>query len=103
MKLVFFFVENFEFVGEWKLLDINFSCEVIEEMESNYVLLEVEEIYVLIKFCNIFLYKGNFGYVLLIVGLYGMVGVLILVVCVCMCLGVGLLIVYVFICNNDIL
>lgn len=48
-KLAFLFAENAEFVGEWKLLDINLSHEAIEETESNYALLEAEEIHALIK------------------------------------------------------
>ena len=60
-KLAFLFAENSEFVGEWKLLDINLSREAIEETESNYALLEAEEIHALIKPRNTFSHKETLG------------------------------------------
>ena len=102
-KLAFLFAENSEFVGEWKLLDINLSREAIEETESNYALLEAEEIHALIKPRNTFSHKGNFGHALLIAGSYGMAGASILAARACMRSGVGLLTVHAPIRNNDIL
>lgn len=102
-KLAFLFTENSEFVGEWKLLDINLSREAIEETESNYALLEAEEIHALIKPRNTFSHKGNFGHALLIAGSYGMAGASILAARACMRSGVGLLTVHAPIRNNDIL
>ena len=101
-KLAFLFAENSEFVGEWKLLDINLSREAIEETESNYALLEAEEIHALIKPRNTFSHKGNFGHALLIAGSYGMAGASILAARACMRSGVGLLTVHAPIRNNDI-
>ena len=40
---------NTEFVGEWEVLDIQLSEDGIEEMETNYEMLEIEEIRSLIK------------------------------------------------------
>lgn len=83
-KLAFLFAENAEFVGEWKLLDINLSHEAIEETESNYALLEAEEIHALIKPRSPFSHKGNFGHALLIAGSYGMAGASVLAARACM-------------------
>ena len=65
-KLAFLFAENTEFVGEWELLDIQLSEEGIEETETNYEMLEIEEIRSLIKPRKQFAHKGNFGHALLI-------------------------------------
>lgn len=102
-KLAFLFAENAEFVGEWKLLDINLSHEAIEETESNYALLEAEEIHALIKPRSPFSHKGNFGHALLIAGSYGMAGASVLAARACMRSGVGLLTVHAPMRNNDIL
>jgi len=85
------------------LLDINLSHEAIEETESNYALLEAEEIHALIKPRNPFSHKGNFGHALLIAGSYGMAGASVLAARACMRSGVGLLTVHAPMRNNDIL
>ena len=48
-KLAFLFAENTEYVGEWDLLNIGLSEEGIEETETNYEMLELEDIRSLIK------------------------------------------------------
>lgn len=93
-KLSFLFAENAEFVGEWKLLDIQLSPEAIEETETNYELLEVEDIQVLIKSRPQFAHKGIFGHALLIAGSYGMAGASILAARACLRSGIGLLTVH---------
>ena len=65
-KLSFLFAENAEFIGEWDLLDINLSQEGIEELDTNYEMLEAEDIRSLIKPRNKFAHKGSFGHALLI-------------------------------------
>ena len=100
-KLSFLFAENAEFIGEWDLLDINLSQEGIEELDTNYEMLEAEDIRSLIKPRNKFAHKGSFGHALLIAGSRGMAGVL--AAGACLRSGVGLLTVHAPICNNDIL
>ena len=102
-KLAFLFAENTEFVGEWELLDIQLSEEGIEETETNYEMLEIEEIRSLIKPRKQFAHKGNFGHALLIAGSKGMAGASVLAARACLRSGVGLLTVHAPICNNDIL
>ena len=48
-KLAFLFAENQEFVGEWELLDIGLSEDAIEEMATDYSLLEAEDMQDLLK------------------------------------------------------
>ncbi len=102
-KLAFLFAENAEFVGEWELLDIELSEEGIKETETNYEILEMEEIRSLIKPRKPFAHKGNFGRALLIAGSKGMAGASVLAARACLRSGVGLLTVHAPICNGNIL
>ena len=102
-KLAFLFAENAEFLGEWELLDIHLSEEGIEELDTDYEMLEVEEIRSLINPRKKFAHKGNFGHALLIAGSRGMAGASVLSARACLRSGVGLLTVHAPICNNDIL
>lgn len=102
-KLAFLFAENSKFVGEWELLDIQLSEKGIEETETNYEMLEMEDIRSLIKPRSQFAHKGNFGHALLIAGSKGMAGASVLATRACLRSGVGLITVHAPICNNDIL
>ncbi|WP_321330701.1 NAD(P)H-hydrate dehydratase [uncultured Bacteroides sp.] len=102
-KLAFLFSENEELVGEWSLLNIGISNEAIVQTESDYSLLEEEEIKELIKPRKKFAHKGNFGHALLIAGSYGMAGASILASRACLRSGAGLLTVHAPTRNNDIL
>ena len=93
----------FLFAGEWEVLDIQLSEDGIEEMETNYEMLEIEQIRSLIKPRKQFAHKGNFGHALLIAGSKGMAGASVLAARACLRSGVGLLTVHAPMCNNDIL
>lgn len=99
-KLAFFFAENSDIVGEWRLLDIGLNPKAIRETETNFVLLEEEDISPLIKTRSAFAHKGHFGHALLIAGAYGMAGASVLAARACLRSGVGLLTVHVPMCNN---
>ncbi len=101
-KLAFLFAENEPFVGEWQLLDIGLSEDAIEEMETDYYLLENEDMPYLLKTRGRFAHKGNFGRALLIAGSQGMAGASVLAARACLRSGVGLLTVHVPFCNNFI-
>lgn len=102
-KLAFLFAENAEFIGEWDLLDIGLSEDGIEELETNYEMLEADEVRSLIKPRNKFAHKGNFGHALLVAGSRGMAGASVLAARACIRSGVGLLTVHAPICNYNIL
>jgi NAD(P)H-hydrate epimerase len=102
-KLSFLFPENEEIVGEWELLDIGLSPKFIEEMETNYVLMEEEDVRRSMKRRKKFAHKGDFGHGLLVAGAYGMVGASILSSRACLRSGIGKLTVHAPIRNNDIL
>ncbi len=102
LKLAFLFAENEPFVGEWQLLDIGLSEEAIDEMETDFVLAEHEDMPPLLKPRGKFAHKGNFGRALLIAGSQGMAGASVLAARACLRSGVGLLTVHVPFCNNFI-
>ncbi|ADV43435.1 NAD(P)H-hydrate dehydratase [Bacteroides helcogenes] len=101
-KLAFFFAENQSFVGEWQLLDIGISEDAIEQTDTDYHLLENEDMPYLVKLRARFAHKGDFGSALLIAGSQGMAGASVLAARACLRSGVGLLTVHVPFCNNFI-
>lgn len=101
-KLAFLFAENEPYVGEWQLLDIGLSKDAIDEMETDFCLLEHEDVSGLLKPRSRFAHKGNFGRALLIAGSQGMAGASVLAARACLRSGVGLLTVHVPFCNNFI-
>ncbi len=102
-KLAYLFPENEEFIGELELVNIGLNPEVIEELDTNYTILEIEDIQPLIKPRSRFAHKGSFGHALLIAGSYGMAGASILAAKACLRSGVGLLTVHAPFGNNSIL
>ncbi|NCC08949.1 MAG: NAD(P)H-hydrate dehydratase [Bacteroidia bacterium] len=102
-KLAFLFAENREFVGEWDILDIQLSEDGIEELDTNYEILEPDDIRFLVKTRNRFAHKGDFGHALLIAGSKGMAGSSILGAQACLRSGVGLLTVHAPEMNRTIL
>lgn len=101
-KLAFLFAENEPFVGEWQLLDIGLSEEAIDETDTDFYLLEAEDMPRMLKPRGRFAHKGNFGRALLIAGSQGMAGASVLAARACLRSGVGLLTVHVPYCNNAI-
>lgn len=102
-KLAFLFAENAEFVGEWDLLDIGLSEQGIQETDTDYEMLEIEDIRELMKPRLQFDHKGKFGHALLIAGSKGMAGASILAARACLRSGAGLLTIHAPLCNNGIL
>ncbi len=99
-KLAFFYPENEEFIGEWKLLNIGLSQEFIDQAETPYNLSEENYMKSIIKPRNKFAHKGQFGHGLLIAGTYGMAGAAILAAKACMRSGIGRLTVHTPVCNH---
>lgn len=102
-KLSFLFAENYNMLGEWDLLDIGLSQDAIDETDTNYEILELEDIRSMMKVRSRFDHKGVFGHALLIAGSKGMAGASVLGARACMRSGVGLLTVHAPQCNNTIL
>lgn len=73
-RLSFFFEENQEVVGEWKLLDIDLDQNKIRQTPSEYLLVEHRSVRPLIKKRQPFTGKRDYGSALIMAGSYGMMG-----------------------------
>jgi len=89
-KLNFFFPDMFQFVGNWKILDIKLDKEFLKGIESNYNFVDRELISTIYKTRNVFAHKGTYGHALLYVGAHGKMGAAILATKACMKSGAGL-------------
>ena len=90
-NLAFFFPENAEFVGEWKVLDIMLHPDIIERTPTPYIQILESDVAAAFRPRNRFAHKGDFGHALLIAGSKGKMGAAVLASRACMRAGVGLL------------
>jgi NAD(P)H-hydrate epimerase len=90
----FFFTENYTFVGEIHTIDIGLHPKAIENTESDWYLLQKDDIRKMYRKRSKFEHKGNFGHALLISGSYGKTGAAVLASKACLRAGVGLLTVH---------
>jgi len=90
-KLSFLFAENEIFVGEWHVLDIGLHPGFIEDVDTPYQLIELEDIKSYIIPRTPFAHKGDFGHALLIAGSYGKMGACVLAARAALRSGLGLL------------
>lgn len=90
-KIAFFFIENEQVVGRWKVLDIRLHPQGIAEMETPYEFTDADSLQPLFRKRSRFAHKGNFGHLALIAGSKGMAGASILAAKAALRSGVGLL------------
>ncbi|HRS53334.1 MAG TPA: NAD(P)H-hydrate dehydratase, partial [Bacteroidales bacterium] len=90
-KLAFFMPENYEYLGEWYVIDIGLHKDYIDSLPSNYYYIEKEDIKSLIKPRHRFSHKGNYGHALLISGSHGKIGAAVLAAKACLKSGAGML------------
>lgn len=89
-RLAFFFGENVEFLGEWKVLDIEFSETAIANTPTDYYLVEQSDVKRVLKKRNNFSTKFDYGSTIIIGGCYGMIGAPMLATKAALKTGVGL-------------
>lgn len=89
--LSFYFLENYEFVGEFVILPIGLKKEFIENQETSFYTIESKFINKEIKPRAKFSHKGNYGHGLLIAGSIGKMGAALMAVRACHRTGIGLL------------
>ena len=70
----FFFRENFQLTGEWKLIDIGLSAEAVHHTATRYHLVEFAEVKRLLRPRNPFSSKADFGHAAIVSGSRGMMG-----------------------------
>ncbi len=90
-KLAFIFPQNYQYVGEWKVLPINLSPEFIEKAATRDYLIDDTIIGKIYQPRKKIAHKGNYGHALLICGSLGKMGAAILATRACLCSGAGLL------------
>lgn len=73
-RLSFFFEENYEILGEWKLLDIDLEESKIKDMQSNFFFVETRNIRPLLRPRHPFTAKRDYGSCLFFAGSTGLVG-----------------------------
>lgn len=93
-RIAFFFAENADIVGQWKLLDVGLNKEIAEKTKSNFHLIEDTEVKSLLRKRPAFCSKADFGSALLVAGRYGMAGAAVLAAMGALRAGTGKLTVY---------
>lgn len=93
-RISFFFPENAEVIGEWKLLDIDLDEKVIKDTPTDYIFVETPSVRPLLKRRNPFSGKRDYGSVLLMAGSIGMMGAAVMAAEACMRTGAGLVTVH---------
>ncbi len=102
-KLCFLLPKSGASVGEHHIVNIGLSQEFIQQSESNYFLIQKNDIKAMLHKRLKFSHKGNFGHALLISGSYGKMGAAILGARAAMRSGLGLLTVHVPTCGYEII
>jgi ADP-dependent NAD(P)H-hydrate dehydratase / NAD(P)H-hydrate epimerase len=90
-KLAFFLPENYQFTGEWIVVDIGLNKKGIADISTSYYFIQKKGIKKIIKPRSKFDHKGTYGHALLIAGSHGKIGACILSGRAALRSGVGLL------------
>lgn len=89
-RLSFFFEENQEVLGEWKLIDIGLDSTKMKEIPVDFMWVEEKNIRPLLKKRNDFSGKRDYGSALFFAGSIGMAGAAVLALKGCLRSGAGL-------------
>ncbi|MCH5241833.1 MAG: NAD(P)H-hydrate dehydratase [Muribaculaceae bacterium] len=93
-RLAFFFEENQEVIGEWKLLDIELDESKMKDIPVDFMLVEERNVRPLLQKRNKFSGKRDYGSALFFAGSVGMSGAAVLAAKGCLRSGVGLVTVH---------
>lgn len=93
-RLSFFFGENADILGEWKVLDIDLDEAKMKEIQTDYLLVEAKNIRPLLKPRRAFTGKRDYGSVLMMTGSTGMMGAAVMSARACLKSGAGLVTVH---------
>lgn len=94
-KLAFLFPENEQYVGDWKILDIELHPGAIKNTSTPYMLITETDVAAAVQPRNRFAHKGVFGHALLVAGSRGKMGAALLAARACLRSGAGLLTVHI--------
>jgi ADP-dependent NAD(P)H-hydrate dehydratase / NAD(P)H-hydrate epimerase len=90
-KLAFFLPENYQYTGEWTIVDIGLSKRCISDTVTPYHFIQKKDVKKIVKARSKFDHKGTYGHALLIVGSHGKMGACILSGRAALRSGIGLL------------
>ena len=88
-KLAFFFPEFQQLIGQLRILDIRLSKEGMEQIDTDFSVIEENDIRALMLSRNPFAHKGQMGHALLVAGSYCMAGAAVLAARACLRSGAG--------------
>lgn len=86
----FFFEENKDVIGKWKILDIELDEKTVKELPADFKYIEERNVRPLLRKRNEFTGKRDYGSVLLFAGSIGMSGAAVLAAKGCLRTGAGL-------------
>ncbi|MDR0427041.1 MAG: NAD(P)H-hydrate dehydratase [Dysgonamonadaceae bacterium] len=89
-KLSFFMPDNYQYTGDWSILNIGLHKEIMNRLPVSRYYLEKEDIRPIIKKRNRFAYKNNFGHALIVAGSKGKMGAAVLAAKAVLRSGAGL-------------
>ena len=90
-KLSFMFADSADYAGNWEVLNIGLSSNIIGSTASPYVFIENNDIAPLLKTRSQFDHKGNFGHGLLVSGSLGKMGAAVMGAEAALRTGIGLI------------
>ncbi len=102
-KLGFLFAENYEYVGEWKVLDIGLDKFFISEISTSQFILQEKDVRKILRPRKKFDHKGKFGHALIVAGSAGKIGAALLCSSACLKSGAGLVTAHIPRIGNNIL
>lgn len=102
-KLSFLLPESFEFVGEFKVVDIGLHKDCIQQLDTDYYLVQKKDVQATLRHRSKFDHKGTFGHALIIAGSFGKMGAAVLAAKAALRSGAGLLTVHVPACGYEII
>ncbi len=100
-KLAFFFPENQDYTGEFKVLNIGLEQHFIADQSTPYHFTTQKEAQALLKRRKKFQHKGHFGHAMVMAGSYGKIGAALISAKACLRAGSGLLTVYTPACGYE--
>jgi ADP-dependent NAD(P)H-hydrate dehydratase / NAD(P)H-hydrate epimerase len=90
-KLAFFLPQNYQYTGEWTIVDIGLNKKSIADTATPYHFIQKKDVKKIIKQRSKFDHKGTYGHALLIAGSHGKMGACVLSGRAALRSGVGLL------------
>ncbi|MCM1520553.1 MAG: NAD(P)H-hydrate dehydratase [Lachnoclostridium sp.] len=102
-RLSFFFSDNAELVGKWKLVDIGLSKKAIASTPTKYFYVTLDDVAEVIRPRSPFSSKADFGSAILYAGCYGMMGAAVMAARGALRAGVGKLTVHSARCGYEVL